>query len=272
MKKILCPTNFSDTAANGVAYAAKLAKKISADVTLFNVRSLTDITPEEALMGEALNAQAVRTQLDKVCQEVTTVFKVSCYADVETSISSMSKIVGEKAKGFDLVVIGTNGADSLGQYFLGSDTYHIVQHLTVPAIAVPAGCVYSDIANIVYAFDVWRNNTLPITQLIKLSKILGSKLCVLQVMEESVSKEADAELKGLRQAIYQLYKSDVELSFETVHAAHITEGINDFMLRSKADILALCSEHRGFLGRLFHKSVIKSISGSAGYPVLVFHG
>ena len=271
MKKILCPTNFSDSAANGIAYAAKLAKKTGADLTLFNVRSLSDLSPEEALMGETVNAQTAMLQLEKICQEVTMVFKVSCSPEVETSISSIGKLIAQKATDYELVVLGTNGAESVGQYFVGSDSYNIIKQLTIPAIAIPNNCVYSEIMSIVYAFDFWRHASLPLTQLIKLSKALGSKLCVLQVMEESYSKVADEEQRLLQQAVLTRYSGEVDLHFDTVHAANVTEGINGYMIKSNADLLALCSEHHGFLGRLFHKSVIKSITGAAKFPVLVFH-
>ena len=271
MKKILCPTNFSETSSNGISYAAKLAKRLGAELTLFHVRSLTDVSPEELLMGERANFQAAKDQLEKVCDEVTKVFKVSCYADVETTILARTKIIAVKAAKYDLVVLGTNGADSFGQYFLGSDTYNIIKSLQVPAIAVPSGCVYSDIANIVYAYDYWRTSTLPMVQLIGLAKILGSKLCVLQVMEESISYLADAELASLQKAVLTLYKDEVDIQFEIVHASNTSEGINSYMVKCKADLLALCSEHHGFISSLFHKSVLKAISGTPRYPVLVFH-
>lgn len=271
MKKILCPTNFSETSSNGISYAAKLTKKIGAELTLFNVRSLTDVSPEEMLMGERVNFQTAKDQLEKVCDEVTKVFKVSCYADVETTILSRTKTIVVKAEKYDLVVMGTNGADSFGQYFLGCDTYNIIKHLNVPALAVPSGCVYSDITNIVYAYDQWRSNALPLVQLVEWTKTWGSKLCVLQVMEESVSHKADAELANLQQATLNLYKDEVDMQFETIHAARVSEGIANHMETSKADVLALCSEHHGFIGGLFHKSVLKVISGAPRFPVFVFH-
>lgn len=42
MKKILCPTDFSETAQNAIAYAAKLAQTTEAMLVLFNVQSIFD--------------------------------------------------------------------------------------------------------------------------------------------------------------------------------------------------------------------------------------
>jgi nucleotide-binding universal stress UspA family protein len=272
MKKILCPTDFSDAALSGIAYAAKLAKKIDADLTLFNVVALTDLLPEEVLMGEQANTHVAKARLEVQSQEVSKVFKVSCYGETETSTSSMSQVIGSKAQGFDLLVMGTNGADDLAQFFLGSKTYRAIKKVGIPTIMVPEKTVYSDPKRIVYAYDHWRHDHLPLTQLISFLKLIGcSDLTVLQVMEESVSQNAEEELRQSQFAIQRLYQEDVNLKFDIVHAASTIEAINGYINKAQTDLLALCSEHQGFGSSLFHKSVIKAITGTANFPVLVFH-
>jgi nucleotide-binding universal stress UspA family protein len=271
MKRILCPTDFSDAALSGIAYAAKLAKKIGADITLFNVVALTDLFPEEVLIGEQANTDAAKARLETQSREVSRVFKVSCFGEAEATASSVSQVIATKASDFDLVVMGTNGIDDLSQFLLGSKTYRAIRKAAIPAIIVPEQTIYSDINELVYAYDYWRNNKLPITQIISFTKLTGCNLTILQVMEKSISREAEAELRLSQQAIQNLYSEDVNLKFETIHADSIIDGINTYMKENQADMLGLCSEHHGFLSSLFHKSVLKSIAGSANYPILVFH-
>jgi nucleotide-binding universal stress UspA family protein len=271
MKRILCPTDFSDAALSGIAYAAKLAKHIGADVTLFNVVALTDLFPEEVLIGEQANADAAKARLETQCLEVSRVFKISCYGEAETTASSVSQVIAAKASGFDLVVMGTNGIDDLAQFLLGSKTYRAIRKVAIPTILVPEQTLYSDINKLVYAYDYWRNNKLPLTQIVSFTKMIGCELTVLQVMEKSISQDAETEQRLLQQATKNLYSEDVNIKFETIHAENIIDGINDCMEQRQADMLALCSEHHSFLGSLFHKSVLKSITGTAKYPVFVFH-
>jgi len=99
MKKILCPTDFSKTAESAVAYAAKLAQKTGAHLALFNVQSLVDRTPEEAIFGEQMNAQLAYDRLEELSQEVSKVFKISCNGNVATTISGLTKVIETEASG-----------------------------------------------------------------------------------------------------------------------------------------------------------------------------
>ena len=64
MKKILCPTDFSDTAQNAVAYAAKLAQAMHADLTLLNVQSVFDFTPVEVVRGKDITLAGAAERLE----------------------------------------------------------------------------------------------------------------------------------------------------------------------------------------------------------------
>ena len=272
MKKILCTTDFSDAALSGISYAAKLAKRIDADLTLFNVVALTDLFPEEVLMGEEVNKRAAKGRLETQSAEVSKVFKISCYGEVVTTPTSVSQAIASKASGYDLTVMGTNGADDVKQFFLGSHTYRAIRSATIPVLMVPEKTVYSDPEHVVYAYDHWRNDHLPLNQLISFLRLIScTKLTVLQVMEESVSERANEEQRRLEQVVSKLYRDDVDMTFETIHNADVADGINSYMKKANADILALCSEHHGFLSSLFHKSVIKSVASVANFPVMVFH-
>ena len=273
MKKILCPTDFSNAGINGIAYAAKLSKKIGADLTLFNVVALTDLLPEEVLMGEQSNVvNAVKERLEVQSREVTRVFKISCYGDAETTLTSVSQVVAAKAQDFDLVVMGTNGVDDLAQFFMGSSTYQAIRKVNKPVIMVPEDIVYCEPEQIVYAYDYLGHHQLPLVQLISFMKLIKCrKLTILQIMEEPISKDAEEEIAQVQLENKNKYQDDADLTFKTTYASSTAEAIKTYMEKNQGDMLALCSEHRSFIASIFHKSVIKSITGSAHFPVFVFH-
>jgi hypothetical protein len=66
MKKILCPTDFSNTAQNGIAYAAKLAKVINGELTLLHVHSLLEFAPAESGKDLASITQQLESQSDEI--------------------------------------------------------------------------------------------------------------------------------------------------------------------------------------------------------------
>jgi hypothetical protein len=120
-------------------------------------------------------------------------------------------------------------------------------------------------------------------QIIKLSRSLGSEITVLQVIEELYGPQVEAKLKQIQEQVKQFSPESLPaagasgkageamIRFDTIHADELATGINSYMLRNMPDSLALCAVHHSFIQRMFHKSVIKTISGIATYPVFVFH-
>src|SRR5678815_4171956 len=80
MKKILCPTDFSETANSGVVYAAKLAKATGCILTLLHVRSVFDYAFPELNDGPIVSTDEITAQLEAQSREISQTFKISCYA------------------------------------------------------------------------------------------------------------------------------------------------------------------------------------------------
>lgn len=271
MKKILCPTDFSDTAENAIAYAAKLSQATGSELVLFNVQSLNVLTSQELVRGKALSIETASEQLDLLSKQISVVYKISCYSEVTPSSKSIPKTIAEKSGEYDLIVMGTDGPDNIYQFFNGSNTYKAMLHTTVPLLLIPQNYAYAQIKHIVYSFDYLKERKLPLTQLKPWIKALGCELSVLQIIEEAYSQEVEDELKELQFISQQLYAEDIKLTFETIRSAEIAQPINSYIINKNPDALALCTMHRNFPERLFHKSVLKHLSIVAGYPIFVFH-
>ncbi|MBT1686468.1 universal stress protein [Dawidia soli] len=271
MKTILCPTDFSDASNNAIAYAAKLAQKFEASLTLLQVQSAFELSPAEMIRGRETSTTRTWHALEAQSREVTRAFKISCYAEATSAPEKLSAAIHDQAERFDLIVMGSNGPDDLYQLLFGSNTYNAILKSNKPVIVVPAGLGYSAIRSMVYAFDYLRNRTLPLTHLVPLVQKLSCRLTVLQVMEDAYSQDAEEELKELQYIIDTYHHRDLkEIKYDTVRDADIAQAINRYMLKNMPDALALCSEHHSLAGRIFHKSVIKQITAICNYPVIIF--
>ncbi len=270
MKKILCPTDFSEVANNAIAYAAKLAHATNSSLTLFNVQSLFDLAPVEIVTGRDRTINRAVQSLESLSLQVSKVFKISCYAEIESSSRKLSQVINEKATNFDLVVMGSNGPDDLYQFFNGSNAYNALLKTKTPLLLIPADYMYSEIESVVYAFDYLRERNLSFEGLTPFIKALNCDLKVLQVMEEAYGKEVEDDLAEL-QFIIKSTHDDVDYKFDTVRSSEISEGINDYILNNRIDVLALCSVHRSVMQRLFHKSVIQRVTSVCTYPIYIFH-
>lgn len=268
MKKILCPTDFSNSSQNGIAYAAKLAKVINGELTLFHVQSLMEFAsgdPEK-------QRQSITQQLEAQSEEIEKTFHIPCDAHVESSFRGLSSVIQSVSNQYDLIIMGSNGPDNIYQFLTGSNAYNAAMKSRSPVLIIPEEYVYSEIRNVVYAFDYLKERRLPLEKLITFASALKCEITVLQVMEEAQSKGADEDLSELQLIIQNLYSGDVPLKYETIRSSDIALTINRYITKTQPDVLALCSVHMNALERLFHTSVIKNISVTTDVPVFVFHG
>lgn len=268
MKKILCPTDFSEAANQAIAYAAKLCKKTGADLTLFNVQSIFSLPPAEVIKGKFLATEPIRTRLEEQSYEVMKVFKITCSSEVQSSNGGLSDLIADRGRDFDLIVMGTNGADDYYQFFFGTNSYQVIRASSVPVILIPQGCGYQDVSSIVFAFDYEQEKKLPMKQLTEWAQWVGAKITVLQVKEQ-YAHEMEIRSKQIEQEVSPANTLDIH--FETIYSNEVVSAINSYVVRNNADALALCSMNPTLLQTLFHKSVIKILSATVNYPLLIFH-
>ncbi|MBK5278957.1 MAG: universal stress protein [Bacteroidia bacterium] len=271
MKKILCPTDFSEAADQAVAYSAKLCKKIGAELTLFNVQSIFSLPPAEVIKGKFLATEPISERLEEQCYKVMDIFKIACLSEVKPSNKRLSDSIADRAKDFDLIVMGTNGADDYHQFFFGTNSYQVIRASSVPVLLIPQGCGFQDISTIVFAYDYEHENKLPIEQLTQWAKLIGAKVevTVLQV-KEHYTRDAELRSKAIQESS-QIHATTIDVNFDTIYSDEVISSINSYVLRNEADALALCSVNPSIIQTLFHKSVIKELSAIVNYPLFVFH-
>jgi len=271
MNRILCPTDFSDTAENAINYAARLAKIMDAELTLLNVQSLFDLSSAEMMEGKQETVRAASMQLEAEALEISREFKIPCGSVVDPTFHKLSTVIEHESGSYDLVVMGSNGAGDLYKFFNGSNTYNTIVKTNTPVLLIPGGYAYSEIKSIVFAYDYFHHHMLPIDPLVNLVHALQAKVMVLQVVDQSLTKAEEENLAALQNSMRDLFADDIELSFRTIRAEDPAHGIHEYFIRSGADVLALCTKHRNIVQRFFHKSVVKHITSISDYPVFVFH-
>ena len=215
---------------------------------------------------------AAEKRLEEIGEEVRKFLKISCETEVIQSPSLISDAIVQNHADSDIIVMGTHGVESLLEFFRGSNTYHAIRKSGIPLMLIPERCIYSEIKNIVYAYDYLGERKLPLNQALTFARMTNCELTVLQVNEKAVSEDVNEEMKELQFIISEQCKDEnIVINFDSIRSSDIAPAINSYMNRNESDVLALCTVHRNFIQDIFHKSVIKTISEIADYPVLVFH-
>jgi nucleotide-binding universal stress UspA family protein len=270
MKKILCPVDFSDAATNGMEYAAQLAKELDSSLTLLYVRP--SIWPEAVQLEQevAVGLENIGDRLGVYSQEVQTEFGITCDAHIEQTVDTVEMAIAAEAGNYDMIVMGTNGADDVYQYVFGTHSFHVIEQAKCPVIVIPEGYTYRPLRKIVYAYDPETNPVFLIEQLKTLAFPLNAEVKVLHIASEKRSPEEEQKLTVIIEAMKARETRHIPWSVDFQYSDDVPGALDHYLRIHDADMLALSCHHQTWIEKLFKPDIVKEISMIADYPVLAF--
>lgn len=273
MRKIICPTDFSEAANNAIEYAANLAQILKAQLEIVNIQLLSAVEPILSGVEANKSVSSITETLNEIKEEVIRSFNISCGYRVETTVNTLEKAFQDLSEINDLIVMGTNGMDDVYQYFFGTNTYHIIKKVKCPLLVIPEGVSYNAIKKIVFAWDYGRNNNAAFLQLKTLLDTDNVDITFLHISKE-LTAVSDDIFNALKDDIHSNLSYKENIKFERIYtkdAELFPDKINEYMIDSGADLLAITFYDRGMLKNILHGNVTKGLSEMASYPLLVLH-
>jgi len=144
IKKILCPTDFSDFSYQALKVAAEFCEKFNAQLYLVHV-----IAPVPKAMGLPTSAsfdipmyqkkleEHNKEALDKIIKEkVPDTIKAESIVTYGFEADNIVETAEEKD--VDLIIIATHGRTGLKHFFLGSVAEKVLRHTSHPVLTVRA--------------------------------------------------------------------------------------------------------------------------------------
>lgn len=276
MKKILFPTDFSLTSLNSMPYALEIANRSKAAIYLLNVYSVTIYDPNmpaELLMSATEQAEKTsKESLEKVAKDFEKAMADNNIQGVAIDIQSKQGLVVDEIINFvseidiDLVIMGTTGASGMLEKIFGSNASTVIEKTPTPVLAVPDEAKYKGITNIVYATDLQESETNEINSIAEFAGIFDAEMTLLHVCDKS--EEALIENKN---ELYEDLRKNInypKVNFELIKNEDVVDGIDSFVKANKVDIIGMASHKRSLLGRIFSKSLTKSMVYHCHIPLL----
>lgn len=139
IRRIVCPTDFSATAARAAAYAAEMARTFDADLVLLHV--VPELTYPLRSFGMASAFPHLQEELHKRADEELQKAKNGLAGTKVTTLLRDGEAHAQvlecaKETGADLIVIGTHGHTGLKHAFLGSTAEKVVRLSECPVLTV----------------------------------------------------------------------------------------------------------------------------------------
>jgi nucleotide-binding universal stress UspA family protein len=168
MKRILVPTDFSETAENAVNVALEIAQKAKATVYFFHTVNTAinwGIT-QLSVPGKPISVQKQKEMYPEVNKQIadaqaklSELSKRAAKMKVDSKIELGNNLFHEDLGRFadknkiDLIVMGTHGVSGVKEAFLGSNTLKIIRTSNVPVLTVKHKHKSFKIKSLIYASD-----------------------------------------------------------------------------------------------------------------------
>lgn len=267
MKTILVPTDFSAVSRNATLYAGQLAKALGAKIVLFHTYMIPAPTTEMLYMMVSVDEiqKEHEERIKKDAARLFSNFNVEVEWEVRIGIPSeeIKLLVMEKA--IDLVVMATHGEGGLDK-IIGSTTRNVIRKIKTPVLIIPQNAAFSPIDRITYASDFTYDTSLQLfNPLLEFINAFNSKLNILHVYKQQEKPSID-EVTG-KKDLDEIFK-DINHEFNTVSDPDITHGINGFIEKTGAGLLAMVAHKHTFLERIFSRNNTSKMAYETKIPLL----
>lgn len=275
MKTILIPTDFSKNAKNALDYAVSLAKKRNYKMTLLHAFDVLYPTSEiqVAMVVEevSLTQKKAEEKLKKICEEITRSHKISCSFVCEEGDAVNQILRTSKKIRPELIIMGTKGASGIKEVILGSNTAKVIEKANCPVIAVPEKAIFKGIKHIVFSTDYHKSDVDALKRVCGLAKIFNSRITVLHTTDQEFTKETEEEMmQNFMKIVTRKVKYNKISSLVKSGKQH-EKIMHDYIREKKPDAIAMSTQRRNLLEKLFGTSLTKKMAYHTNVPLIAFH-
>jgi nucleotide-binding universal stress UspA family protein len=275
MKSILLPTDFSKNSVNAINYAMALFKDVSCEFYLLNVQKASSFISDD-MMVMASSATIYQTIIDvskksiaNLITKLETKYKNDKHTfhsvvDYDNFIDSINQVTLNKK--IDLIVMGTKGATGLEKVIFGSNTVHVMQRCIAPVLAIPDGCLFTDLDRVAFTTNyLTLHNIEELRPLKELVALYDSKLNVLHFDDiKGVSNQRKENKKFLK-----TYFSDVTYENIDSFSTDLYKTLEEYVHANNIKLIAMMRKKHSFLERLFNTHPEETLAFNIDIPFLV---
>lgn len=268
MRTFLVATDFSLNAMHASDYATRLAGYLDAKIILMHAYEEPVAVSEYELSTihydtmKGYIVKRLQERKNELLQKYGKEIPIECIACNNDLIGHIRKLYHERDA--RLLFIGLTG-NGMANYFLGSNTLHIVNQSGCPTVTVPPRASFRPIRKVVFACDLNDLETgVPAARIHRILTVLQAELKVLNIRKPE--KLPDSELEIL-QKLQQLFPG-VPISFQQLERKNIVAGIKDYVRQEQADLVIVIPRKHDTLNTLLKANHTKAMLFRSSVPIL----
>lgn len=293
LKKVLIPTDFSESGRPAVVRGTDLARQFGAEVHLLHVALLADAAPVYPVFNLPADTEKIFAELHDACQEkldeLARELEVEAVTTVLRHASAAAPAIVKYAEeeDIDLIAMGTHGRRGVRRFLLGSVAEEVVRQAPCSVLTFhpPAEQELRRPERILAAIDFSQHSPGVVIPARELASIYHASVDFLHIVPEpnfpvfyefSAGSEVYANITQLREraqeALEELVRetpgADVELACHVRHGEPAGEILR-FAEERHSDLLVVATHGLTGLSHLLLGSVAEKVLRQATCPVLV---
>lgn len=269
VKKILFPTDFSETAQGALNFAALIAHTVGAEIVLAHI-----IQPELSTVSESgfvadinvMMLESAEKSLEKLKGELEERgVKTSTHVSQGFIADEINYLLGKEP--MDLIIMGSHGTSGFLEKIVGSTAAYVMEKTPISSIIVPAGYETKVIERIALAHQLETLDINYIQKAFDFAKDIGVNTLDIVHVYNTESPDIFND-KAVVKAIEEAFSAD-SIKFHYYHSDSVSDGLNRFIHDKKVDIIATASNKKTFWDTLFGTHFSKKIALASSVPVMV---
>ena len=274
MKKILVPTDFSDTAEHALKIAAKLAKKHNSEIYLLHMLELplqlidpvagsSSQNLPESIFFMKLAHQRFAKLMERPYLKDIKVHETVMFHQAFEGIMEVSEQYS-----CDIIIMGSHGASGFKEMFIGSNTEKVVRSSTIPVLVIKNEHEDFEVENFIFATDADSSNKHTFKNAYNFAKFLEAKFHLLFIntpnnfiTSPEIRERIDNFVSGTEVKNYELH---------ICNDVSVEKGILNFATKKEKVLIGISTHGRKGLAHFFNGSISEDLVNHAKMPVVTF--
>ena len=278
MKKILVPYDFTKVSEHALDLACQIADKADSEIMLLNViehptadsfktMGVQFDDPMEQLYIKKMYETVQRKLVDVVSSAKHSDDKILTKIQLGNPFKNIIDQVTEES--VSLLVVGTEGANGLNEFFVGSNAEKIVRQASCPVITIQDKCELEPIEKIVFASDFQHTDDHFIGQLMDLQRMFEAQLNIVKINTPASFTSTRHDTQQMEDFVIK-YRIE-NYTIEIYNYKNEEDGIILYAEDIGADMIALGTHQRKGVGHFLAGSIAEDVVNHAEVPVWTAH-
>jgi nucleotide-binding universal stress UspA family protein len=270
-KRILVPTDFSETSYHALEEACRIASKFDAQLFIIHVMEKPpyELVPSEENPEEKIVYQ--KYIMDKM-ENLTKSIADRHGIDVNSLIgeAKLVQVVDEAVRdnNIDVIVMGTHGSKGIREFLIGSNSQNITNGAACPVITIKEASEIRGLNNIVMPVESWNSSLEKLDYVSTLAQKYNSKVHILGIMGNNKQQEIDKVNELVASAEKFLNDANIPSDKKMITGHSVGKETLQYAREIKADVIIVMTEHESRLGSGFSRDFVKHIINHSEISVM----